>query len=343
MNMNRRQFIAGAVAAASASCLGRGAAPAEEKPTAEDIEKKALIAVTLDLEMCRNFPRWEDTHWDYEKGNLDEAAKRYTLAAARRLEERGGKLHAFVVGRVLEQEKVDWLMELLKDGHSLGNHTYDHVHMKAHRPEDLQYRFQRAPWLIEGKGLKEVIAENIRMTGAAMKARLGITPEGFRTPGGFPNGLEDRKDLQELLLSQGFTWVSSRYPAHPLGSPGEEPSAEVIEGIAIAQLQAQPFVYPSGLVEVPMSPISDIVAFRNGRWKLEPFLMAIRAAVEWAIEHRAAFDFLAHPSCLGVMDPELKAIDLIAGVVEKAGNRAALVDLAAIARRTRARWEKLGR
>ena len=33
-----------------------------------------MIAITMDLEMARNFPHWEDTHWDYEKGNLDEAA-----------------------------------------------------------------------------------------------------------------------------------------------------------------------------------------------------------------------------------------------------------------------------
>ena len=41
---------------------------------------------------------------------------------------------------------------------------------------------------------------------------------------------------------------------------------------------AQPFVYPDGLVEVPMSPISDIGAFRNGRWRLEWFLKAIESA-----------------------------------------------------------------
>ena len=38
---------------------------------------KALIAITLDLEMARNFPKWEDTHWDYEKGNLNDEAKKY--------------------------------------------------------------------------------------------------------------------------------------------------------------------------------------------------------------------------------------------------------------------------
>ena len=36
---------------------------------------KALIAITLDLEMSRNFPVWDDMHWDYEKGNLNDETK----------------------------------------------------------------------------------------------------------------------------------------------------------------------------------------------------------------------------------------------------------------------------
>src|SRR5581483_4148440 len=116
-------------------------------------------------------------------------------------------------------------------------------------------------------------------------------------------------DLQRLLLELGFTWISSKYPAHPM-SP-QEPSQAVLDGIVQAQEQAQPYVYPSGLLEVPMSPVSDIGAFRNGRWKLESFLKAVRLAVEWAIDKRAVFDFLGHPSCLYVTDPEFKTIELI--------------------------------
>ena len=115
----------------------------------------------------------------------------------------------------------------------------------------------------------------------------------------------------------------------------QEPTPEVIDAIVKAQQQAQPYVYPSGLVEVPMSPISDIGAFRNGRWKLESFLKAIRAAVEWVIEQRAVFDFLGHPSCLYVTDPEFRAIELICELVRKAGPRAALVDLRALAQRAK--------
>ncbi len=82
-----------------------------------------------------------------------------------------------------------------------------------------------------------------------------------------------------------------------------------------------------------MSPISDITAFRAGRWKLEWFLKAIRQAVDWAIEHRAVFDFLGHPSCLYVTDPEFRVIELMCDLVRRAKDRAAIVDLGTIAKR----------
>jgi peptidoglycan/xylan/chitin deacetylase (PgdA/CDA1 family) len=280
-------------------------------------------------------------HWDYEKGNLNAETKAYAVEAARRVKARGGRLHFFVVGRVLEQENVDWLKQLAADGHPLGNHTYDHVNVTATKSADIQFRFQRSPWLIEGQKPADVIRENIRLTTTAMKSRLNVGPAGFRTPGGFAMGLDGREDLQRMLLEQGFTWVSSKYPAHPNNptakesDPPMEPTDELIAGIVAAQAAAQPFVYPSGLVEVPMSPISDIGAFRTGRWKLEWFLKAIRAGVTWAIENRACFDFLGHPSCLYVTDPEFKTIDLMCDLVEKAGPKAKLADLAAFSQRAK--------
>ena len=68
-------------------------------------------------------------------------------------------------------------------------------------------------------------------------------------------------------------------------------------------------------------------------------LEAIRLGVEWAIAHRAVFDFLSHPSCLYVVDPEFRAIELICDLVAKAGDRAAIVDLGTIARRAKLRKE----
>jgi Polysaccharide deacetylase len=330
--LDRREFLA-RTAAAGVAVAGRGlVGRAADQPTSP---QKALIAITLDLEMSRNFPTWDQTHWDYEKGNLNAETKKYALEACRRVKQHGGVLHCFVVGRVLEQENIDWLKEILQAGHPLGNHTYDHVNVKATKPQDIQFRFRRAPWLIEGKTPQQVISENIRLTSAALKQRLGIDPCGFRTPGGFSNGLIDRPDIQQMLLDLGFSWVSSKYPGHPLGDPGKPVSAAVLDAIVARQGQAQPFVYAGGLREVPMSPVSDISAFRAGRWKLDSFLQAIRLGVEWAIEKKAVFDFLGHPSCLYVTDPEFRAIELICELVHKAGDWAEIVDLATIAQRAR--------
>jgi hypothetical protein len=319
-----RSAAAGCAGVASLAS-GAGSLPAAE-PT------PARIAITLDLEMSRNFPRWEDTHWDFEKGNLDDATKRYALEAGRRVRDRGGRIHYFCVGRVLEQRDVKWLEELASAGHPIGNHTYDHVNLLAKEAGDLQFRFQRSPWLIEGRKPAEVIRENIRLTTLALKQRIGVDNRGFRAPGGFQNGLKDREDLQKILLETGFTWVSSQYPAHANSQPQREPDAEVYDSIVAAQAQAQPFAYPTGLIEIPMSPISDINAFRTGRWRLEWFLEAIRRAVAWTIERRAVFDFLAHPSCLVASDPEFRALDLICDLVRKSEGRATLVDLDTIAR-----------
>jgi hypothetical protein len=68
---SRRQWLAGSLA------TGVAASGVLEACYEQASEKKvARIAITLDLEMSRNFPTWETTHWDYEKGNLDEPRRR---------------------------------------------------------------------------------------------------------------------------------------------------------------------------------------------------------------------------------------------------------------------------
>ncbi|MFM9062380.1 MAG: hypothetical protein ACKOOI_05015, partial [Pirellula sp.] len=69
--ITRRDWLKGTAAVVSSSALG------SKSIIASGSTKFARIAITLDLEMSRNFPMWENTHWDYEKGNLDEATKRY--------------------------------------------------------------------------------------------------------------------------------------------------------------------------------------------------------------------------------------------------------------------------
>jgi len=83
-----------------------------------------------------------------------------------------------------------------------------------------------------------------------------------------------------------------------------------------------------------------VTAFRSTFWTLDYFLEATRKSVEWAIENRGTFDFLAHPSCLVVEDPHFETIKLICELVNKAGDRAAIVGLDAFAERARMRIGK---
>ncbi len=326
--INRRSFLCGSAATTLAVAAGLAA----NKPK----HAKARIAITFDLEMSRHYPKRGMLEWDYQKGNLDEATRAYSLKAAEVAAKHNAIIHFFLVGRVLEQPDVGWLNTLHKGGHPMGNHTYDHVNLLADSAVKTQYRFRRSPWLVRGKTTAQVLRENIELTTVAMRDRAGIEPVGFRTPGGFPNGLADRPELQKLLMEQGFHWVSSKYPRHQSGETGKPPSEEVYKDIVRAQTEAQPFVYPSGLIEIPMSPISDVNAFRSRLWKLSWFLKAVKLAVEWAIANGGVFDFLCHPSCMVVEDPECETIRLICDLVRQAGDRAEIVGLDTIAKYVKA-------
>src|SRR5690606_29949143 len=109
--------------------------------------------------------------------------------------EHGGLIHFFCVGRVLEQPSVEWLQEISAAGHPIGNHTYDHVNVKAKTAADAQFRFQRSPWLVADRDVQDVIRENIRITNVALEERAGITANGFRTPGGFNDALHDVPEI----------------------------------------------------------------------------------------------------------------------------------------------------
>src|SRR5438552_10606560 len=114
VKLSRRHFLVASALAGSRAVAGASLSIAEGSQSPGTQRSKALVAITLDLEMARNFPHWEDTHWDYEKGNLNQETRAYAVEAARRVKARGGGVNFFLVCRALEQEDIGWLQEILK-------------------------------------------------------------------------------------------------------------------------------------------------------------------------------------------------------------------------------------
>ena len=290
----RRRFLAAAGAGATAAAAGAGV-----NLRAADGDR-ALVAITLDLEMSRNFPARTDTHWDFEKGNLNDETKRYTVEACRRVKAAGGVLQ-LLRGR-----------PGLRAASTGSRRSSRPAIPSATTPTTTSTCWPRGrrtsssgssgSWLIAGRAPSEVIRDNIRLVNSRRGCRrvLGIaTPAGLSHPRWpSPTGCERRPDLREMLRAAGLGWVSSLYPRHPNTPAGEEPGATIYDSIVRAQADAQPFVYPDGLIEIPMSPDQRHWApSSTGRWQLESFWKAIDlAGLTWATRApRPSSIFLAIP------------------------------------------------
>ena len=94
---------------------------------------------------------------------------------------------------------------------------------------------------------------------------------------------------------------------------------------------------PSGLIEIPASPLGDVFSFRERKWKLGEWLRMIEKNVQWTIKNRAVYDFFAHPSILYVEDPEFRAIELLCRLDSESKGKAAIVDMDTVALRAKLR------
>lgn len=53
------------------------------------------------------------------------------------------------IGHTLEHDDAAWLVEVHGERHALATHTCDPVLLTADSPKKLQFKFRRAPWLVE--------------------------------------------------------------------------------------------------------------------------------------------------------------------------------------------------
>lgn len=100
-------------------------------------------------------------------------------------------IHAtfFVIGKDLENPmNVEILKEVIKRGHEIGNHTYNH------------------PASVNDLTFNQIYSE-IKMTQTIVSEKLGVDTVGFRTP-----NFEISPEIIKALIAQGFLYDSSILP-----------------------------------------------------------------------------------------------------------------------------------
>lgn len=272
------------------------------------------LSLTFDVEMCSNFPYWTSV-WDHRKGAIDADSKLYMGKMLDVAAQYGVKLQFFLVGRALEDPNVDYLKRMTAEGHAVDNHTYNHVNVKAREIPQLQPVYANAPWRAAGLAALECIRREVRQTSNAIAEKLGAAPTGFRTPGGFNNGLDDAPAVQDVLRDAGMTYASARY-YFPVDPNKKRPPADVLNQAMAASIDAlQPSRYPNGLPELPLAGITDIWAFRVldlDRWE---FINVLKHGIDHAHANRQALSLCFHPPVLAVRDPHC---DMLHGILRYA-------------------------
>lgn len=277
------------------------------------------VQLSFDLETVTNFPYWTD-FWNNRKGTIDHATKKYVELINAKCERYGAKAQYFLVGSMFEDPDVDYLKKTVAAGHAVGNHTYTHVNIKAQEVDELRGIFDTVPWRAAGLTAQEAVRQEIKMTTEAIKTQLGVEPKGFRSPGGFVNGLQDAEAVQKMLMEEGFWWVSSHYndcifENHYKPSTFEEFHKVDIDTMTnafnLSEKGLQPYRYNNGLVELPLSGITDVVAWRGYGANLGDWLQMISAGVDYAHEHGILFTLTTHPAVLAAIDPFCQTVDVI--------------------------------
>ena len=195
-------------------------------------------------------------------------------------------LHCFAVGRVFEQEDVGWLKGIVAGGPPRRQPHLRPRQRAGDAPGGHPVPLPARTLAHRGPGSRR---RDPRQRPAGHRGHEGAAgPRAGRLP--HPRRLR-RRPARPARRAGDAPRAGLRLGQQPLPAPTRRPgrwrspAPRPTTSIVRAQAEAQPFAYPDGLIEVPMSPISDIGAFRTGRWRLDWFLKAVRPGRR--VGHRA--------------------------------------------------------
>lgn len=247
------------------------------------LEARAVVALGWD---CKLIGAYTDTNpRGVTHGELDDRTLSYIEALADQAEEARLRLQFFVPGMALEQPGDLW-RRLQERGHAIDQHTYSPVRLDC--------------------GDLDLVRNEIARTNALFLERLGTHPLGLRAQGMYPAGLEDMLGVQQVILEEGLTFVSSLYATK---SPTSRYDVFADKNAYMIMKHHQPRRYASGLLEIPAAGYSDRHFLDDLQRPLQDWIQHLQNCLDFAYDMGGLlYAPVLHPDTHSRYDPGREAL-----------------------------------
>jgi len=212
----------------------------------------------------------------------------------------------FLVGEYVQQAPQKFASLIGNGAHEIGNHSHTHIQMKDYA------------WHRSGKSVED-IRSNLRACNRVLAEAFGVSEiPGLCVPGGYYKGMQDRPDLVEMFVEEGFAYISSdsRGPQETIPAP----------------LSNQPYWYQCGshrLLEVPHNgwhcnvisglmsqptwwpPLPDAIIPSKKVETVDEQLDVYRREFEYGLEHNLFYAPVFHPWSIYRFDPKIVVIGFL--------------------------------
>ncbi len=275
---SRRTLLRNISRLVAVSALGVKAAPVFGRN--QHVPRRGVIAIGFDIErmfeseepyFTDNPPPLKSVSYPGPKWQLTPACIQYVRKLMDIADRHSTKVQFFALGHSVEASP-DIFSEILARKHALGQHTYSHLSLNANTNQ---------------------VMDEVFKTQEIFFRKLGLRPIGLRAPGMYSHGIDALQELQGRLKTAGIRYVSTRYD--------QSRSME----------EMQPYLLPSGLLEIPSFGYSD----RNYTHKLQNTLQAwtsyIRDQVRQACDRKLIYTPDLHPCLEAVLDPQAETLETI--------------------------------
>ena len=239
--------------------------------------KRGAVAIGYDIErmfeneepyFALNPPPWKPVGYPGPKWDLTPGCTDYVRKLMSIADENGVKLQFFALGHSVEASP-EIFREIIAHGHALQQHTYSHLSLLSNAGQVMQ----------EVNETQDIFLKN-----------LGYRPVGLRAPGMYTHGITSSLELQKQLQAAGIQYVSTLYNQ------------------SAAMEDMQPFILPSGLLEIPGYGYSDWNFAGRPDATLRQWLAYVREQVSQAYQKGMVYAPDLHPCLEAALDPEAQTL-----------------------------------